>query len=336
MLLERERVSAARAVERLAGMQAQEPKPPFVGLWSRVEGFEADDLRAALRSGDVVRATLMRGTLHLIEAAGYGPLRAALRPALEDMPRLLGSRAEGLVLEDVLPVARELLAERPRTFSETRALLSERFPEVNERALGFVVRMNLPLTMVPTDDPWGFARDSKFALAKEEPGDPALLVRRYLRAYGPATVADAQTWSGMKGLKPVFESIRDELDVLEDDRGRELFDLPGAPRPGADAPAPPRFLPEFDSLVLAHADRTRLIADEHRGEVVTKNLRVRATFLWDGMAAGTWKAERKRKKATLTLSPFVSLPKKAEKALAGEGKRLLRFLEPEAEDFEIT
>jgi winged helix DNA-binding protein len=336
MLLEREPAGAAEAVARLAGMQAQEPKPPFAGLWSRVEGFDAGDLRAALHSGKVVRAILMRGTLHLIEAAGYGPLRGALQPALEDIPRLLGSRAEGLVVEDVLPVARELLAEQPRTFNETRALLSERFPDVNERALGFVVRMNLPLTMVPTDDRWGFARDSKFALAREEPGDAALLVRRYLGAYGPATVADAQTWSGLKGLKPVFESIRDELDVLEDDRGRELFDLPGAPRPGAEAPAPPRFLPEFDSLVLAYADRTRLITDEQRGEVVTKNLRVRATFLLDGMVAGTWKPERKRKLATLTMTPFDRLPKKAEKALAEEGERLLRFLEPDAETFAVT
>jgi DNA glycosylase AlkZ-like len=232
--------------------------------------------------------------------------------------------------------------KEPRDFNELRGLLAKEFPKVNERALGYAVRTHLPLVMVPTDDRWAFPSVARFTLAEtwldtklSGDGAPDELVRRYLAAFGPASAADFQTWSGLKGMKSVFTGLRDELEVFEDEQGRELFDLPKAPRPGDDVPAPPRFLPEFDNLVLAHADRTRLLADEHRGAVVTKNLRVRATFLWDGSVAGTWKVERKRKAATLLLSPFESLPKRATKALAEEGEALLRFVEEDAESFEV-
>ena len=159
---------------------------------------------------------------------------------------------------------------------------------------------------------------------------PEALVRRYLGAFGPASVADVQAWSGVGSMKGVLDAMRDELEVFADERGRELFDLPEAPRPGADAPAPVRLLPEFDNLVLAHDDRTRVIADEHRPRVTTKNLRVRATFLVDGFVAGTWTIEVKRRVATLRLEPFGALRKRAAAALRDEGERLARFVEPEA------
>ena len=150
----------------------------------------------------------------------------------------------------------------------------------------------------------------RFALAEEllgrglAPAAPAALVTRYLGAFGPASAADVQTWSGVGAMKQVLDGMRDRLEVFADERGRELFDLPDAPRPGADVPAPVRFLPEFDNLVLAHDDRTRVIADEHRPLVTTKNLRVRATFLVDGVVAGAWTIAVKRGVATLTLEPF--------------------------------
>jgi hypothetical protein len=237
----------------------------------------------------------------------------------------------------VLPVARELLEERPRGFKELRADLVQRFPDVNERALGFAVRMHLPLVMVPTDHPWGFPPAADFALAELWLGEPLperpsadALVRRGLAAFGPCTVADLQTWSGLPGLAAAVDGLRGELEVLADVRGRELLDLPGAPRPPADAPAPARLLAEFDSLVLAHADRTRLLAEAHRGRVVTKNLRVRATFLWDGMVAGTWAITIARGTATLRLEPFGKLPRGAAKALTAEAEALLAFAEPGA------
>lgn len=336
MLLEREAAPVVEAVERLAGMQAQEPKPPFVGLWSRLEGFRRDDLAEALRGHEVVRGPLMRSTLHLLSAADFAAFRPALSPHLNAAVRSFGGAAKRLEEVEFLPVAIELLAQEPREYNELRALLSERFPDVNHRVLGYAVRTQLPLVMVPTDDPWAFPRVAKFALADgklgrsiPDEGSPESMIRSYLAAFGPASAADFVEWSGLKRMKPAFEELRPELAVFEDEDGRELFDLPDAPRPGADAPAPPRFLPEFDNLVLAHANRRRVLADEHRPGLVTKNLRVKATFLWDGFAAGTWTVERKRGKATLRIAPFESLPRGAKAGLAEEGEMLLRFTEGE-------
>ncbi|HEY3615032.1 MAG TPA: winged helix DNA-binding domain-containing protein [Gaiellales bacterium] len=334
------------ALERLAGLQAQEPKPPFTGLWSRLAAFRRDDLTDALGARSVVRATLMRGTLHLLAAGDYASFRPALQPVMERALKVLGERAEGLDLTLVLPAARALLAERPYGFDELRGVLQERFPEVNDRALGYAVRTHLPLVMVPVADArWGFPSVAGFTLAEPwlggrpiaERGPPEQLVLRYLAAFGPASAADAQTWSGLQGLAPVFEELRPQLRVFRGERGRrELFDLPDAPRPGEDVPAPARFLPEFDNLVLAHGDRSRLLADEHRGLIVTKNLRVRATFLWDGMVAGTWEVKRARGVATLTASPFAALPARAVKALTAEAEALLRFAEDDAKDWAVA
>ena len=291
----------------------------------------------------VVRATLMRATLHLVTAADYAAFRPALKPVMERAVRALGDRAEGLELEPVLAAARDLLALEPLPFSDLRRLLQERFPAVNDRALGYTVRTHLPLVMVPTDARWAFPSVAGFTLADAwlgravpEEGSPERLVLSYLAAFGPASIADFQTWSGLQGIAPVFARLRDELVVFRSENGRrELFDLPGAPRPGEDVPAPARFLPEFDNLVLAHADRTRLIADEHRGALVTKNLRVRATFLWDGTVAGTWEATRVRGTATLRATAFEPLPKRAVKELTAEAEALLRFAEDDAKAFAV-
>ena len=339
LLLERSSLGVAEAVSRAGGLQAQEPKPPFLGLWSRLAGFDAESLCRALEDRSVVRATMMRGTLHLAAAEDYAAVRPALQPMLtRAMTSALRNRAAGLEPDAVLPVARSLLAERPRTFDELRALLQEEFPDVNHRALGYAVRMLLPLVMVPTaGERWGFPRVASFTLADEWLGAPVAvqgapdeLVLRYLAAFGPASAADVQSWSGLPGLAPALERLRDRLVAFSDQRGRELFDLPDAPRPDAATPAPVRFLPEFDSLLLAHADRSRVIADEHRPAVVTKNLRVLPTFLVGGVVAGTWSAKSSRRQATLTLKPFRRLRARELADLRAEGEALLRFTDPEA------
>jgi hypothetical protein len=342
MLLERASVGAVEGVERLAGMQAQEPKHPYIGLWTRIDGFDAADLRAALLARDVVRATLMRSTLHLMSSAHYRALRMSMQPSMSVALRVLGARSKGLDLDRVLPAASELLAGRPLTFDEIRARLQEQFPDVNDRALGYAVRTLVALVMVPAEhERWGFARPATFALAEDWLGsppaeaDPAALVRCYLAAYGPASAVDVQAWSGVGGMKKVLHGMRDELEVFADERGRELFDLPDAPRPRASVSAPPRFLPEFDNLVLAHDDRSRIIADEHRPRVTTKNLRVRATFLCDGFVRGTWTIELKRGVATLRLTPFEAWPQSALESLRTEGQALLAFVEPAAKDYDV-
>ena len=331
-LLERQKTGVVDAVDRLGGLQAQEPRPPFVALWSRLEGFERDELGAALRKGQILRAMLFRATLHLVSRKRY----AALRPTLDDvmtraMTGALKGRDEGLDLAKVLPAAEKLVGKAPRTFNELRAELSSKFPKVNERALGYAVRTQLPLAMVATDDAWAFPRDAAFAPAGVRLRKPDLeqLVLFHLGAFGPASVADVQRWSGVKDLKPVLDGLREQLVTFKDGR-RELFDLPDAPRPGEDVEAPPRFLADFDSLVLAHDDRTRLIADKHKPKIASRNLRIPAMVLWDGFAAGTWKIERKRGVATVTVTPFAKLPRGAAKAIEPEALALAGFAEPEA------
>ncbi|MEV0389069.1 winged helix DNA-binding domain-containing protein [Nonomuraea sp. NPDC050643] len=322
-LLSRHRGEPGDIVHRLAGLQAQEPRPPYLGVWTRLEGFERDDLHAALHARTLVRATMWRATLHLVTAADFAAFRPLLRPVLAGAAR----RFEGVDFEAVVAAAGRLLAAGPMTFNELRPRLLEEFPGAYDRALGYAVRMLTPLAMEPTGDRWSFPRDPAFGLAgiEPEPAGQSALVERYLAAFGPATPADVQTWSGLGGMRPVMEAM--ELERLTDAAGRVLFDLPGAPRPGGDVPAPVRFLPDFDTLILGHADRTRVLAEEFKGRVATKNLRIKAVYLVDGFAAGTWQIKRSGKKARLLVSPFATADLGQ---IEEEGLRLLAFAEPDA------
>lgn len=343
LLLSRHGMSAVEVIERLAGMQAQQARPPFTGLWSRLVGFQREELRSLITDRQVVRGTLMRGTLHLLTRRDYVTFRPALQPALSrGMRAILGDRVETFPFQELLAAARQRFAERPRTFTEMRAALLEQYPDADERAMGFAVRTHLPLVIVPEEHAWGYRADGKFALAEEWLGAPMAaelpphtLVLRYLAAFGPATVADVQAWSGLTGLAPVLKELRPQLAVFHDERKRELFDLPDAPRPPEETPAPPRFVADFDNLVLSHADRTRVIADEHRAAVVTKNGMVLPTILVDGQVAGTWKMARTGKKATLSVSPFSPLSTAIRSELAAESESLMRFLEPDATQYDL-
>lgn len=339
LLLAREATPALAAIERLAGLQAQEAAPPFVGLWTRLEGFRREELRGLLGRREVVRTPWLRATLHLVSAADFRALRGAVQPALTAaLQSALRKRADGLDLAALAGEGRAFFEAGDRTFDDLRTALAERHPDGDVRAMAYAVRTHLPLVQVPEDGaPWAFRARACFApaatwldAAPDEDPRPHPLVRRYLAAFGPASVADAQAWSGLRGLRDAFRELRPTLAAFRDERGRELFDLPEAPRPPEDAAAPVRFLPEFDNLVLAHDDRSRIVADAHRAAIVTANLRVRATFLVDGFVAGTWRVERSRKTATLVVEPFAALPGGAAAALEAEGTALLAFAEPEA------
>ncbi|MBI1850036.1 MAG: AlkZ family DNA glycosylase [Planctomycetes bacterium] len=344
MLLAREKVTALEAIEQLVALQAQWPKPPFIGLWSRVHGFQAKDLAALLHRRTVVRATLLRGTLHLVSAKDYMSFRPAIQPVLtRGLQAILKERAKALRVDALTAAARRFFGAEPRTFTELRAFLMELEPEGDERAMGYAVRTHLPLVQVPTDDAWGFPADSDFALADAWIGKnildgevkPDTLVLRYLAAFGPASAADMQAWSGLQGLGPVFEALRPKMISVRDERGRELFDLPNAPRPTEDTPAPLRFLPEFDNLIVSRAD-ARFVAKEHRPKVFLPGLRVRSTILVDGLVAAAWAVTRKKSAATLTIEPFAPLPKKTKDEIAAEGERLLQFVEPDASERQIA
>ncbi|MBJ6762310.1 AlkZ family DNA glycosylase [Myxococcaceae bacterium JPH2] len=344
MLLSREKVSTLDAVERLAGLQAQLARPPFLGLWSRVRDFQREDLSKLLLSRKVVRGTLMRGTLHLASARDYRAQRAVFQELFTQSAKsILRERAENLDVPALVAEARAFFDEQPRPFEALRDFLVARHPKFDERAMGFTVRMSLPVLQVPTeDDAWAFPGTTDFAVAETWLGaplstdvSPRELVLRYLAAFGPASVTDAQEWSGLSRLKDTFESLRPQLVTFRDERGRELFDLPKAPRPSEDVEAPVRFLPDFDNLILGHDDRTRVVADAHRKLISKANLRILPTFLVDGFAAGTWSCELKRSVAALELEPFGALTKPVRTALTEEGEALLRFMEPEARDFEV-
>jgi hypothetical protein len=317
MLLAREKVKVVAAIERLAGMQAQLARPPFIGLWTRIEGFKRDDLRKAIAKRDVVRATMMRGTIHLMSRRDYLAFRAPLQPMLT---RALRTPATFDPDE-----ARAFFAE-PRTFDDLRKHLLQRDPKADERAIAYAIRMHLPLIQVPTDAEWSYPGQAGFTVVESWLGEsiaddakPHALALRYFAAFGPASVADLQSWSGLGAMKSVVEELRPKLRVFRDASGKELFDLPKAPRPDEETPAPVRFLPEYDNLLLAFADRSRIIAAEHRPRIFTPNLVVPPTFLVDGFVAGTWKIERKEVK----LDPFVKLSKKTRDELMNEAMDLV-------------
>jgi len=357
MLLAREKTSPLAVVERLLGMQAQLPRPPFVGLWTRLVKVEREEVLRLLTDRAVVRATLMRVTIHWMTAKDYVRFRPALQPALTSGLRsALGARMKELDIEAHVRTARAFFAKEPATFSELRRVLAK--PGTNldepatphERAMAYAVRTNLPLVQVPTDATWGFPGNPSFALASSWLGgrhapkmDAPLpleeatreLVRRYLAAFGPATVADAQAWSGHRGLAHVFEELRAELAVFRDEKGRELFDLPSAPRPAADVDAPVRFLPEFDNVLLAHTDRTRVLGGVAKSKVFPPGAQGVPSFIVDGMLAGHWRLDRVKAKATLVIDPFAKLAKSAERSLVEEAGRLVRFLGEDATSLDV-
>lgn len=342
MLLAREKTTVVKAVERLAALQAQLARPPYVALWARISGFRAEDLTRLARERRLVRGTMMRGTLHLLTAKDYLEWRPALQPMLTaGMRAVLEERAAGLDIEGLMRSARAALRERPRTFEELRPLLKKAWPKADERALGYAVRTHLPLVQVPDGTRWGWPASAGFAEAESwveaplAPGRLEALLLRYIAALGPATVADAETWSGVRPLKDAFAALRPSLSVFRDEGGRELFDLKDAPRPPARTPAPARFLPDFDNLLLGHADRQRVISDAHRPLVTTRNLRILPTFLVDGFVRGTWTVQRSRSVASLVAEPFEPLPRGARADLLAEGQGLLRFLEPDAPKLEV-
>jgi hypothetical protein len=347
MLLRRRKLPVEAAIEHLIGMQAQAPNPPYVGLWTRLEDFHPDKLTRLILDRRAVRIALMRNTVHLVSAHDCLKLRPLVQPVIDrglNANRAHRAGVEGVDIEALSAAGRALLEERSRTAKELGVLLQEHWPERDPASLARAIRHLVPLVQVPPRGVWGKSGPAAHTTAEAWLGrpldrDPSLeeMVVRYLGAFGPASVKDAQTWSGLTRLGEVVERLRPRLRAFSDEHGRDLFDLPAAPRPDPDAPSPPRFLPEFDNLILSHADRTRVIADDYRRAIASRNGMVPATFLVDGFVRGTWKTERTPGKATLVITPFEPLAKRDHGVLEEEGERLLRFMvEPESiEAFEV-
>jgi hypothetical protein len=343
MLLERTSLSIPAAVERLVGLQAQLAQPPYIGLWTRLHDFERDDLTRLIEDRTIIKATLMRATLHLFTAADYLRLHGAIQPALDAaFTAVIKERGKGLDYDAIITAARAYIAEAPRTFAEITAKFAELMPDADPGAVRYAIRTRLPLIQTPVSTAWSYPGNPRFTLAESWLGQPIpgeadvrALVLRYLAAFGPATVRDMQTWSGLPGLQEAVDQLKPELMIYRDERKRELFDLPDMPLPDGDTPVPERFLPEFDNLLLSHDKRTRVLADEYRKRVYLPGLRVSATILVDGFVSGVWKIEKAKGAAALVIEPLVALTKQNRQALAAEAERLLRFAESETKAYAV-
>jgi hypothetical protein len=330
MLLERSTMPVADAVGFLLGMQAQVPTDPYVGLWSRLADFDPQALSRLIEQRAAVRVAAMRGTVHLMLAEDALELRPLTQPVFErSFPHTpFGKGARGADRAKVVAAARKAIEAKPMTLVELRKVLEPMFPPFKGDHLAYLVHYAAPLVQVPPRGMWGKSSAPKVTTLDHWVGSrlvmkPSIdaIVLRYLAAFGPASVMDAQSWSGLTKLGPVFEKLRPKLVTFEDNTGRELFDLPKAPQPNENAPAPPRFLPVYDNLTLGFANRDRILNLQPKTPPA-QNTWVK-TFTVDGFVAGFWKIEG----GALELDPWRPLTKKESAALAAEGRRLVRFME---------
>jgi Winged helix DNA-binding domain len=329
-LLERAPVRAIDAISHLAGMQSQAPLAPYVGLWTRLRDFGPGELATLTEDRQVARLQLMRNTVHLVaagDALDWTTMFAPLRTA--EFNANFRAGMAGADLAAVLGEAGRLLAERPRTRAELGRLLAERWPQAEPRSLGYAATLHLALCQVPPRGVWGKGGGATWAPLADWLGAPLAaapadaLVLRYLAAFGPATVADVQAWSGLTRLREVVERL--PLRSFRGEAGEVLYDLPDAPRPASDTPAPARFLPEYDNLLLSHADRGRVIPHRRPVPLPPGNGATGGTFLIDGRWQGTWRL----REGALRIQPFASLPTADLDALEAEAAGLFAFIAPQ-------
>ncbi len=343
LLLQRSAMPAGEAVAHLAGMQAQAPATPYVGLWTRLAAFEPGELSRLIEDRRLVRLALMRSTLHLVTAEDALAWRPLLQPTLERGFASNWGKRLGAADTDALAAAgRAVVDDRPRTFSQLGAELAPCWPGSDPAALAQAIRTYVPLVQVPPRGLWGASGQAEHTSLQAWVGRPLAakasiddMVLRYLAAYGPASVADVQAWSGLTRLREVVARLRDRLRTFHDENGRELWDLPDAPRPDPATPALPRFLPEYDNALLSHADRTRIRSADDRWRLHSVNGILPGAVLVDGFLRGVWKIARRDESAVVTVEPFRPLAKRDAAAVSVEGRRLLRFAAADAEIQEV-
>jgi len=339
LLLQRADLPVAAAVERLVGLQAQAPTPPYYGLWSRLEGFDPHALGRMLTEREAVRMTLMRGTVHLVtvqDALWLRPLTEVA--AVRSHNGAFGRRMGGAEPTELAAATREILAAEPLTARDVARQLIARGIGGDVEAIANASRVYAPVVQVPPRGVWGAGGHAKYATieswtGRELESEPSVdaVVLRYLGAFGPASVMDAQNWSGLTKLAAVFERLRPQLVTFEGEDGRELFDLPDAPRPDPGVPAPVRFLGEYDNVLLGHADRRRLIPGDFPWTEMLAMGRFFNNVLVDGMLRAVWWIEREgRRKATLAIRPASKLSAVDRDEVGEEARRMIEFAAADA------
>ncbi|MBC9712939.1 AlkZ family DNA glycosylase [Streptomyces sp. TRM66268-LWL] len=329
LLLRRHTMKPAGAVAHLLGLQAQNVKPPYYALAARLDGFDPEEFSGLMASRELVRIVTMRSTIHTHTADDALALRRLVQPARTRELNLFRKGLAGVDLDQLAVQAKELVEEQPRTLKQLREVLLETWPDADPQALGLAARCLLPLVQITPRGLWRqsggvFLTTLTHWLGRDDEPEasPDDTVLRYLGAFGPASVKDFQTWSGLTRMREVFERLRPGLSAFRDENGVELFDLPDAPRPDADTPAPARLLPEFDNLLLSHADRSRVVRPEHKGRTWAGNFAY-SVFLIDGFLAGTWAMTEEKDRVTVTFEPFDKLTKSQKAELEAEAAQLL-------------
>jgi hypothetical protein len=313
-------------------MQAQEPKDPYVGLWTRLQGFRPEELEGLLEAREAVRLTLMRGTIHLVTARDCFALRPAVQPVTERIhwtASPFGRRLGDADPDEVVAVGRALLEEQPRTRAQVRELLAKRWPDRDAEAMAHTVAYLLPIVQIPPRGLWHRSGRATFAtvetwLGRPLDGDsaPDRAILRYLAAFGPAGVKDVAVWSGFTRVREVIERLRGGLRTFRDESGGVLFDLPDAPLADPDAPAPVRFLPEYDNVFLAHADRARIVDPADRPRLGFGDGRFFKMLLIGGFLRAAWRLVD----GNVVVQPARKLSNRDAAAVEAEGRRLAAFL----------
>jgi hypothetical protein len=334
LLLRRVDLPVREAVERLVGLQAQAALPPYYGLWSRLERFDPHELGRMLTDREVVRLTLMRGTVHLVTVPDALLLRPLVQVAIERGHNgAFGRRMGGADPGRLERAVRELLDGEPLGARELGRRLVERGIGDDVEAIGNAARVHAPLVQVPPRGVWGKSGQAKYATieswtGRELEAEPSIdeVVLRYLAGFGPASVMDMQNWSGLTRLGEAFERLRPRLATFRDEHGRELFDLPDAPRPDPETPAPVRFLGEYDNVLLGHADRRRVIPEDFPWNAMLAPGRFVNNLLVDGVLRATWWIEREgKRRATLAIRPSGKLTKAEREEVGAEAERMIDF-----------
>ncbi len=341
LLLRRESLGVADATRRVVALQAQQATSPYLALWNRLTDLDPADLDAAFARQEVVKATLMRITLHAVYAGDYQAFREAMEPTLRAARLDDRFRASGLTVEDADALVPDLLAfaDRPRTGAEMEAWIEQRLGTPPDPSAWRGLRGYAPLLHAPSGGPWSFGYRPSYVAPGTRPtlGDPdasaeslQALVLRYLEGFGPASVADVAQFALVQRARArrALQALASDLDRLEGPNGEELFDFPGAPRPPEDTPAPPRLMAMWDSTLLAYSDRSRVVPPEYRKLATRSNGDVLPTLLIDGYVAGVWRAVEGGIEATA----FHRLPDDAWEGPAAEARSLVAFLadrEPE-------